>query len=69
MTFAGLRVLDKICNVYNIEPKREHFGCIIDLLSRVGLFEEANQIIHRMPDSSNPSDESHCLESIAEFLL
>ncbi|XWS23119.1 hypothetical protein CRYUN_Cryun29cG0094000 [Craigia yunnanensis] len=58
MVFEGLRVLDKMCNVYNIEPKSEHFGCIIDLLSRVGLFEKANQLIHRMPDSSNPSDEA-----------
>ncbi|XVE91585.1 hypothetical protein REPUB_Repub01dG0022500 [Reevesia pubescens] len=58
MAFEGLRMLDRMCNVYNIEPKSEHFGCIIDLLSRGDLFEEANQIIHRIPDSSNPSDEA-----------
>ncbi|XVE52999.1 hypothetical protein DITRI_Ditri02bG0169500 [Diplodiscus trichospermus] len=58
MVFEGLRVLDTMSNVYNIEPKIEHFGCIIDLLSRGGLFEEANQIIRRMPDSGNPSDEA-----------
>lgn len=57
MAFEGLRVLDRMCNVYNIEPKSEHFGCIIDLLSRGGLIEEANQIIHKMPPS-NPSDEA-----------
>ncbi|KAE8719800.1 PEThy ZPT4-2 [Hibiscus syriacus] len=54
----GLRILDRMRNVHNIEPKSEHFGCIIDLLVRGGLFEEANQIIQTMPDSSNPSDEA-----------
>ncbi|EOY01760.1 Pentatricopeptide repeat-containing protein [Theobroma cacao] len=58
MAFEGLTILDRMCKVYNIEPKSEHFGCIIDLLSRGGLFEEANKIIQRMPDSSNPSDEA-----------
>ncbi|XP_022776782.1 putative pentatricopeptide repeat-containing protein At5g40405 isoform X2 [Durio zibethinus] len=58
MVFEGLRILDIMCNVYKIEPKSEHFGCIIDLLSRGGLFEEASQIIQRMPDSSNPSNEA-----------
>ncbi|OMO71979.1 hypothetical protein COLO4_27920 [Corchorus olitorius] len=58
MVFEGLRILDRMCNVYKIEPKSEHFGCIIDLLSRGGLFEEANQIIQGIPDSSNPSDEA-----------
>ncbi|TYI36220.1 hypothetical protein ES332_A03G127300v1 [Gossypium tomentosum] len=58
LAFEGLRILDRMCNVYMIEPKSEHFGCIIDLLIRGGLFEEANQIIQRMPDSSNPSDEA-----------
>ncbi|MBA0556302.1 hypothetical protein Golob_026415 [Gossypium lobatum] len=58
LAFEGLRILDRMCNVYKIEPKSEHFGCIIDLLIRGGLFEEANQIIERMPDSSNPSDEA-----------
>ncbi|KAL4364255.1 hypothetical protein GQ457_04G010870 [Hibiscus cannabinus] len=56
--FEGLRMLDRMCNVYNIDPKSEHFGCIIDLLIRGGLFEEANQIIQSMPGSSNPSDEA-----------
>ncbi|KAK8655813.1 hypothetical protein V6N13_108379 [Hibiscus sabdariffa] len=56
--FEGVRILDRMRNVYNIEPKSEHFGCIIDLLIRGGLFEEANQIIQSMPDSSNPSDEA-----------
>ncbi|GMI75323.1 hypothetical protein like AT5G56310 [Hibiscus trionum] len=56
--FEGLRILDRMRNMYNIGPKSEHFGCIIDLLIRGGLFEEADQVIQSMPDSSNPSDEA-----------
>ncbi|KAE8667654.1 heparanase-like protein 2-like isoform X1 [Hibiscus syriacus] len=56
--FEGLRILDRMRNVYNIEPKSEHFGCIIDLLVRGGILQEANQVIQSMPDSSNPSDEA-----------
>ncbi|KAL6187759.1 hypothetical protein ACLB2K_039154 [Fragaria x ananassa] len=58
MAYEGMRVLDKMCNVYNIRPKSEHYGCIVDLLSRAGLFEEAREIIERIPSSSNPSEEA-----------
>lgn len=58
MAFEGMRVLDKMCRVYNIRPKSEHYGCIVDLLSRAGLFEEAREIIERIPSSSNLSEEA-----------
>ncbi|KAM5567341.1 pentatricopeptide repeat-containing protein [Rosa sericea] len=58
MAYEGMRVLDKMCRVYNIRPKSEHYGCIVDLLSRAGLFEEAREIIERIPSSSNPSEEA-----------
>ncbi|MCL7024689.1 hypothetical protein MKW94_023503 [Papaver nudicaule] len=35
-----------------------HYGCVINLLSRAGLFEEAKEIILRMPASCSPSDEA-----------
>ncbi|XP_010251726.1 PREDICTED: pentatricopeptide repeat-containing protein At5g66520-like [Nelumbo nucifera] len=37
--------------VYGIEPKMEHFGCIVDLLGRAGLLEEARNLIDEMPMS------------------
>ncbi|XP_050374818.1 pentatricopeptide repeat-containing protein At5g43790-like [Argentina anserina] len=58
MACEGLRMLDKMCNVYNIRPKSEHYGCIVDLLSRAGLFQEARELIDRMPSSSNVSEEA-----------
>ncbi|XP_010243118.1 PREDICTED: pentatricopeptide repeat-containing protein At2g22410, mitochondrial-like [Nelumbo nucifera] len=34
---------------YGIEPKAEHYACMIDLLGRVGLVEEAKELLKRMP--------------------
>lgn len=54
MAHQGLRLLHLMCNVYRIEPRVEHYGCIIDLLTRAKLIEEANAIVQKMP-ISNPS--------------
>ncbi|GAB4841894.1 hypothetical protein Ancab_011850 [Ancistrocladus abbreviatus] len=35
--------------LYGIEPKSEHFGCLVDLLGRAGLLEEARKLIDEMP--------------------
>ncbi|XP_065859196.1 pentatricopeptide repeat-containing protein At2g22410, mitochondrial-like [Euphorbia lathyris] len=35
--------------VFGVTPKREHYGCMIDLLGRVGLVEEAYELINMMP--------------------
>lgn len=39
--------------VYQLEPKLEHYGCLIDLLGRAGLMEEAEQIIREIPNQDN----------------
>ncbi|KAH7685977.1 TPR-like protein [Dioscorea alata] len=36
-----------------IEPSLEHYGCMVDLLGRAGLFEEAEDLIKRMPMKPN----------------
>ncbi|KAI5678943.1 hypothetical protein M9H77_09893 [Catharanthus roseus] len=58
MANEGLKLLDIMCNLYKIEPKSEHYGCIIDLLSRGGLLEEAKNIIQNMPNSNAASEEA-----------
>ncbi|KAJ7943375.1 Pentatricopeptide repeat-containing protein [Quillaja saponaria] len=58
MAYEGLKVLDKMVGVYKIEPKSEHYGCIVDLLGRAGHFEEAKVIIERVTNSSNGSEEA-----------
>ncbi|XP_010266986.1 PREDICTED: pentatricopeptide repeat-containing protein At5g66520-like [Nelumbo nucifera] len=35
--------------VYGLQPRTEHYGCLVDVLSRKGLLKEANMIIEKMP--------------------
>ncbi|CAL5188627.1 unnamed protein product [Lathyrus oleraceus] len=58
MEHEGLKLLDKMCSVHNIEPKSEHYGCLVDLLSRAGLFEEAMVMIRKTTNSLNGSEEA-----------
>lgn len=58
MAHEGLEFLDKMINVYNIDPKVEHYNCLVDLLSRTGLFKEAEAMIRRIGHySSNGSEQ------------
>ncbi|KAL2254043.1 UNVERIFIED_CONTAM: Pentatricopeptide repeat-containing protein, mitochondrial [Sesamum indicum] len=34
--------------LYGIDPGREHYGCMVDLLGRAGKLEEAMKLIHKM---------------------
>ncbi|KAK9154499.1 hypothetical protein Sjap_001979 [Stephania japonica] len=38
---------------YHISPKIEHFGCMVDLLGRAGLLQEAMELIQTMPFEAN----------------
>ncbi|KAJ8484171.1 hypothetical protein OPV22_016656 [Ensete ventricosum] len=48
----GLKYFKTMRNVYGIEPKKEHYGCIVDLLGRAGRFDEAMQIIETTEEDS-----------------
>lgn len=39
---------------FTIAPNIEHYGCIVDLLSRAGLLEEAFEFVKKMPIEPNP---------------
>ncbi|KAM1022650.1 hypothetical protein ACFX2I_043538 [Malus domestica] len=45
----GYRYFNKMSNVYNIVPKIQHYGCMVDLLGRVGCLDEAVKFIENMP--------------------
>lgn len=34
---------------YEVEPKREHYACMVDMLSRAGMLNEAYELISKMP--------------------
>lgn len=45
----GLEVFNSMRRVFGVEPQVEHYGCIVDLLGRVGRVEEAYRFIENMP--------------------
>lgn len=50
----GFRVFNSIKNEYNMEPKLEQYGCMVDLLGRAGLLYEAFELVNRMPADPSP---------------
>jgi len=49
----GRRHFDSMTQDYGIKPRVEHYGCIVDLLGRAGLVDEAYQFIRTMPIKPN----------------
>ncbi|CAM8904498.1 unnamed protein product [Rhodiola kirilowii] len=45
----GMTCFHNMKKVYNMEPRREHYACAVDLLSRSGRLSEAEQFILSMP--------------------
>lgn len=45
----GLHLFAAMKDRYKMTPKIQHFGCVVDLLGRAGLLEEAKQLIENMP--------------------
>ncbi|XP_010277874.1 PREDICTED: pentatricopeptide repeat-containing protein At5g15300-like [Nelumbo nucifera] len=53
MIEEGHRFFSRMIGKYKIRPDIKHYGCMVDLLSRWGLLEEAHQIIKTMPFDAN----------------
>ncbi|KAK6915364.1 Pentatricopeptide repeat [Dillenia turbinata] len=49
----GKRLFDKMINDFGLVPKVEHYGCMVDLLGRAGLLDEAYETIKGMPVKPN----------------
>lgn len=47
----GRHYFRRMVEIHGIEPRREHFGCMVDLLGRAGMLEEARKLINEMPMS------------------
>ncbi|XP_060675059.1 pentatricopeptide repeat-containing protein At2g45350, chloroplastic-like [Ziziphus jujuba] len=39
--------------VHKLEPKMQHYGCVVDILGRAGLIEEARRFMNGMPIEPN----------------
>ncbi|GLT88447.1 hypothetical protein SLE2022_064740 [Rubroshorea leprosula] len=44
----GLQIFESMRSKYNVEPKTEHYACVVDLLGRVGRVNEAMNLIENM---------------------
>lgn len=51
----GRRMFDRMIKCFKIAPKMEHYGCLVDLLGRAGLLEEALRLIEDMPFEPTPA--------------
>ncbi|RVW40101.1 Pentatricopeptide repeat-containing protein [Vitis vinifera] len=49
----GWHVFESIRNEYGMEPLPEHYGCMVDLLGRAGLLNEACKFVDGMPIRPN----------------
>lgn len=49
----GRKVFDFMVTEYQIQPRIQHYGCMVDLLGRAGKLEEAIQFIENMHLKSN----------------
>ncbi|CAK9183765.1 unnamed protein product [Ilex paraguariensis] len=45
----GMDCFERMIRKYGLTPKLEHYGCMIDLLGRGGLLEEAHRLIKSLP--------------------
>lgn len=53
MVKEGLICFEIMRRVYKVEPKLQHYGCIVDILSRAGQIEEARRFVSKMPMEPN----------------
>lgn len=49
----GLRIFESMTTRYRIKPGIRHYGCIVDLLGRAGMLEQAHNIVENMPVEPN----------------
>lgn len=49
----GQEIFVSMTRDFGIEPRIEHFGCMVDILGRAGLIEEAYEFIKNMPIQPN----------------
>ncbi|KAL8235291.1 hypothetical protein R6Q59_021391 [Mikania micrantha] len=49
----GRKLFNQMQPEFGIEPGIEHYACLVDLLGRAGLFEEASEVAKKMPLEPN----------------
>ncbi|KAL7596911.1 hypothetical protein Lser_V15G29105 [Lactuca serriola] len=45
----GRKIFTQMTSKFNVSPKCKHYSCMVDILGRAGLLEEAEEVIKSMP--------------------
>ncbi|KAL9239439.1 hypothetical protein vseg_013761 [Gypsophila vaccaria] len=45
----GIKFLNDMDSLYGVEPKLEHYACVVDMLARAGRLHDAFKIVENMP--------------------
>ncbi|KAI9118736.1 hypothetical protein K1719_010181 [Acacia pycnantha] len=53
LVMEGVSIFERMVKEYGILPQVEHYGCLIDLLGRAGMLEEAHKLIKSLPIKSD----------------
>ncbi|KAG5232671.1 pentatricopeptide repeat-containing protein [Salix suchowensis] len=53
LVVEGKGIFEKMIHDFGLVPKVEHYGCMVDLLGRAGLLDEAHKMIESMPVKPN----------------
>lgn len=51
----GLKYFNSMKTVYSVEPRHEHYACVVDLFGRAGRLVEAKEFIDKIPMQPGPS--------------
>ncbi|KAJ4779258.1 Pentatricopeptide repeat-containing family protein [Rhynchospora pubera] len=49
MVQEGLNYFEEMKKVHGLEPKLEHYSCVVDMLGRAGLLTDAAKLVEEMP--------------------
>ncbi|XP_004301089.1 PREDICTED: pentatricopeptide repeat-containing protein At1g18485-like [Fragaria vesca subsp. vesca] len=63
----GIKYFNQMQRLYGIEPKLEHYACVVDMLGRAGQLEEALNIIDDMPEEPDTRIWSSLLSSCRNY--
>ncbi|KAK6265156.1 hypothetical protein SCA6_020590 [Theobroma cacao] len=47
----GQRLFDSMSHMYGLQPRAEHYSCLVDILGRAGQVEKAMSVVNKMPPS------------------
>jgi pentatricopeptide repeat protein len=55
LVLEGWWCFDRMVRFYGIEPKDEHFGCMMDLLGRAGLLTDSENLVQNLQGKASPA--------------